>query len=110
VRKGVAVARDLLHRVVTRDVPETAVLLVPRHRAPAAEVGVDLLFVQVELVGVVIESDDHVGTDVGTAHWAIFAFLGILSPGEVARIEDWAAGATIGGRAIPDLPDLPRMR
>ena len=25
-------------------------------------------------------------------------------------IEDWAAGATIGGRAIPDMPDLPRMR
>ena len=25
-------------------------------------------------------------------------------------IDDWAAGATIGGRAIPDLPDLRRMR
>ena len=24
--------------------------------------------------------------------------------------DDWAAGATIGGRAIPDLPDLRRMR
>ena len=54
----------------------------------------------------VIESDDHVGTDVGTAHWAIFASLGILSPGEVEAIDDWTAGATIGGRAIPDLPDL----
>jgi Xaa-Pro aminopeptidase len=28
----------------------------------------------------------------------------------VEPIDDWAAGATIGGRAIPGLPDLPRMR
>src|SRR6478752_10825492 len=83
VRKGVTVARDLLDCVVAGDVPETAVFLVPRHRAAAAQVRVDLALVQVELVGVVIESDDHVGTDVGTAHWAIFAFLGNLSPREV---------------------------
>jgi Xaa-Pro dipeptidase len=34
----------------------------------------------------------------------------MLTPREVKPIDDWAAGATIGGRAIPDLPDLPRMR
>src|SRR6185312_17036172 len=42
VRKRVAVSRDLFHRVVTGDVPESAVLLVPRDGAPAAEIGVDL--------------------------------------------------------------------
>ena len=68
VRERVAVSRDLFHRVVTGDVPESAVLLVPRDGAPAAEIGVDLSLVEVELVGVVIESDDRVGTDVGTAH------------------------------------------
>ena len=77
VREGVAVSRHLFHRVVTGDVPESAVLLVPRDGTPAAELGVDLSLVEVELVGVVIESDDRVGTDVGAAHWAIFAFLGI---------------------------------
>src|SRR6185369_11663675 len=69
VRKRVAVSRDLFHRVVTGDVPESAVLLVPRDGAPAAEIGVDLSLVEVELVGVVIESDDRVDTDVGTTHW-----------------------------------------
>ncbi len=45
--------------------------------APAAPGGrgVDLALVQAELVGVVIESDDHAATGVGTAHWAIFAAL-----------------------------------
>src|SRR5262245_47560174 len=74
VRKGVTVARDPLDRVVAGDVPEAAVLLVPRHGAAAAHVRVDLALVEVELVGVVIESDGHGGTDVGAAHWAIFAF------------------------------------
>src|SRR3954463_9994366 len=76
VGEGVAVARDPFHRVVTGDVPEAAVLLVPRDGAPTAQLGVELFLVEAELVGVVIESDDRVGTDVGTAHWAIFAFLG----------------------------------
>src|SRR4051812_42153884 len=77
VGERVAVARDLFHRVVTGYVPEAAVPLVPRHRASAAQVRVELFLVEAELVGVVIEADDRVGTDVGTAHWAIFAFLGI---------------------------------
>ena len=54
-----------VHRVVAGDEPESAVLLVPRDRAPAAQLGVDRRFVEVELVGVVIEVDDHVGADVG---------------------------------------------
>src|SRR5205085_365203 len=63
----------------TTDVPESAVRLVPRDRASAAQVGVELLLVAAELVGVVIEYDDRVGTDVGTAHYAIFTSLGRLS-------------------------------
>ena len=75
MRKGVTVARHLLDRVVAGDVSETAVLLVPRHGAAAAQVRVNLALVKIELVGVVIESDDHAGTGVGTAHWAAFASL-----------------------------------
>src|SRR5215217_6589251 len=77
VREGVAVSRHPFDRVVTGDVPESAVLLVPRDRAPAAKFGVDLFFVAGELVGMVIETDERTGTDVGAAHWAIFAFLGM---------------------------------
>jgi hypothetical protein len=54
--------------VETGDVPESAVLLVPSDRTPEAKVGVDRSLVEAELVGVVIESDDHVGADVRSAH------------------------------------------
>src|SRR6202011_5516568 len=68
VRERLAVSRGLCDRVVTGDVPESAVLLVPRDGTPAPEIGVDPSLVEVELVGMVIESDDRVGTDVGAAH------------------------------------------
>src|SRR6478609_5989429 len=68
VGKRVAVACDLLDCAVTRDVPESAVLLVPRDGALAAEVGVEFALVEIELVGMVIESDDHVGIDARAVH------------------------------------------
>ena len=58
----------------------------------------------------VVEVDDRVGTDVGAAHCAIFAFLRSLSWWWRESIDDWPAGATIGGLAIPSMPDLARMR
>ena len=76
VRERVAVACDLLHLVVTADVPKPAVLLVPGDGAAVAQLCVDLFLTQIEVLGVVIESDDHVGADVETAHWAIFTSLG----------------------------------
>ena len=45
VRERFAVARRLRDRVVAGDEPESAVVLVPRDRAPASQVGVDLEFV-----------------------------------------------------------------
>src|SRR5215211_6584836 len=69
VRERLAVSRGLSHRVVAGDVPEAAVGLVPRDGTPASEVGIDVELVAVELFGMVIEGDDRVGTDVGTAHY-----------------------------------------
>ncbi|MFQ2875794.1 M24 family metallopeptidase [Mycobacterium sp. MS3] len=42
----------------------------------------------------------------GGAFYAIFALL----RRRCGAIEDWAAGATIGGQVVPALPDLARMR
>jgi hypothetical protein len=68
VREHLAVPGCLCYRVVTGDVPESAVILVPRDGTPAPQIGVDLSLVEVEVFGMVIESDDRVGTDVGAAH------------------------------------------
>jgi hypothetical protein len=68
VDERVTVSSGLRHRVVTRDVPESAVVLVPRDRAPTAEVRVDFPLVEVELVGVMVEINDCVGGDVWTGH------------------------------------------
>ena len=66
MRESVAVPGDLCHRVITRDEPESAVLLIPRHRTPVSKLGVDLRFVEVELVRVMIEINDHIGADIRT--------------------------------------------
>ncbi|MHA7650411.1 M24 family metallopeptidase [Mycobacterium sp. ML4] len=41
---------------------------------------------------------------------AFYAIFALLRTRRCGAIEDWAAGATIGGQLIPDLPDLARMR
>ena len=106
VRERVAVPRRLGDRVVTGDEPESAVFRVPRDRTPASQVGVDLEFVVAVRTGVVIEVDDNVGTDVGAAHYAIFAFLGgrfgrardaPLAEGVVLSVQSWVTEEGIGG-------------
>lgn len=49
----------------------------------------------------------YVPLGVRGAYYAIFA---LLRHRRCGAIEDWAAGATIGGQVIPSVPDLARMR
>ncbi len=64
VREGGAVPGGMRNGVVAAQEPETAVVLVPRDRTLLPELGVDRLLVEVELVGVMVEVDNHVGADV----------------------------------------------
>ena len=66
VREHLAVARDLGYRVVAGEEPESAVVRIPSHRTLLTQLGVDGQFVEVELIGMMIEIHNEVGVDIGT--------------------------------------------
>src|SRR5271168_330067 len=66
MRERVAVSGGLTYRGVTGEEPESAVVLIPCHRTLLAELSVERQFVEVELVGMMIEVHHRVGVDVGT--------------------------------------------